>query len=120
MVRKTTIAALIGIGILAAVYLGRPKVTKTITRNEPVPFEVPLPVPAPVPIPFLNLDIAKDFLQQHLGPLYTKSVHQFETAESRRAFNVLGTKGNWGANTLRQARANFERIYETRDSYTPI
>ena len=71
MVQKSTLAILAGIGILAAVFLGRPKVVKTV--QEPIPFEVPRPVPQPVPIPFLNLDVAKDFLQSTTGPLFKQT-----------------------------------------------
>jgi hypothetical protein len=84
LVKKSTIAALAGIGILAAVFLGRPKVVKTVP--EPIPFEVPRPVPQPVPIPFLNVDVAKDFLTGVYGNLFRQSgtVQQL-TSSSRSA-----------------------------------
>ena len=73
--------------------------------------------PQIIPVPFQETEQS---LTDRYGPLYTRSTSQVETAESRRAFNVLGTRGNWGANTLRQARANYERTYETIEQYTPL
>ena len=71
MAKKSTAAILAGLGILAAVYLGRPKVTAI--EKEPIPFTVPEPVPQPVPIPFLDLNIAKDYLEDVYGKLFKQS-----------------------------------------------
>ena len=70
-----------------------------------------------IPVPFQETEQS---LTDRYGTLYTRSTRQEETPESRRAFNVIGTRGNWGANTLRQARANFQRSYETIEEYTPL
>lgn len=68
----------------------------------------------------LTTDFQKAALEKKYGKLYTHTTTQQETAESRRAFNVLGTRGNWGANTLFQARANFPRQYENIEVYTAL
>ena len=70
-----------------------------------------------IPVPFQETEQS---LTDRYGLLYTRKTSQVETDESKRAFNLLGTRGNWGANTLRQARANFERSYRTIEQYTPL
>ena len=120
MVKKSTIAALAGIGILAAVFLGRPKVVKTV--QEPIPFEVPRPVPQPVPIPFLNLDIAKDFLESEFGELYTKTKQRVETTrqnpEYKARFYGSGSDIRIRQDLERWLKTN--RTYETITKYNPI
>ena len=69
-----------------------------------------------IPVPFQE---TAESLTDRYGPLYTRSTSQVETAESRRGY-PQGSRGNWGANTLRQARANYERTYETIEQYTPL
>tara|TARA_R110002051_G_scaffold5145_3_gene27494 strand:- start:81 stop:479 length:399 start_codon:yes stop_codon:yes gene_type:complete len=70
-----------------------------------------------IPIPFQETEQS---LTDRYGPLYTKSTTQVETAESRRGYAQMGARGSWGANTLRQARANYERQYNTIEQYTPL
>lgn len=105
MAKKSTAAILAGLGILAAVYLGRPKVTAI--EKEPIPFTVPEPVPQPVPIPFLDLNIAKDYLEDVYGKLFKQSgtVRQL-TSESRskleREVALFNAKYRTYANTGRK------------------
>jgi len=70
-----------------------------------------------IPVPFQETEQS---LTHRYGPLYTRTTTQQETAESRREFAQLGTRGNWGPNALRQAQANFERQYNTVEQYTPL
>ena len=68
----------------------------------------------------LTTDFQKAALKNKYGNLYTLKTTKVETADSRRSYAQMGTRGNWGANTLRQARANFTRQYENIDVYTAI
>lgn len=70
-----------------------------------------------IPVPFQETEQS---LTDRYGPLYTRSTSQRETAASRRGYAQMGSRGNWGANTLRQARANYQRTYETIEQYTPL
>ena len=70
-----------------------------------------------IPVPFQETEQS---LTDRYGPLYTKTFSQVETAASRAGYAQMGTRGNWGPNTLRQARANYERTYETIEQYTPL
>ena len=90
-----------------------PEINIQPTKNIPFFFNIP----QFVPIPFQE---TKKSITERFGPLYTKSEFQRETPESIRDFNVIGTRGNWGPNTLAQARARFERTFETITSYTPF
>ena len=70
-----------------------------------------------IPVPFQETEQS---ITDRYGPLYTRSTSQRETAASRAGYAQMGTRGNWGPNTLRQARANYERTYETIEQYTPL
>jgi len=101
MVKKSTLAVLAGVGVLAAIFLNRPKVTAI--QREPIPFAVPEPIPQPVPIPFLDVNIAKDFLEQQFGKLYTQT----------------GSTRTLAAETIRQASLKWEELkgnFSSRDS----
>lgn len=74
MVKKSTIAILAGLAIVAAVVTGSAnRKTKIIPRAEPIPFAVPEPVPQPVPllveIP-LTVKEATERLKQEFGTIY--------------------------------------------------
>jgi hypothetical protein len=92
-----------------------PEINIQPTKN--VPFFFSQTIPQFVPIPFQE---TKESITERFGPLYTKSEFQRETPQSIRDFNIIGTRGNWGPNTLKQARANFKRTFETITSYTPF
>ena len=63
-----------------------------------------------IPIPFKE---TLSSLTERYGPIYTRTTSQVQTAESQRSFNLIGSRGNVGPNTLRQRRANFQPTYET-------
>jgi hypothetical protein len=74
MVKKSTIAILAGLAVVAAVVAGSAnRRTKIIPRAEPIPFAVPEPVPQPVPllveIP-LTVKEATERLKQEFGNIY--------------------------------------------------
>jgi len=70
--------------------------------------------PQVIPVPFQETLAS---LTQRFGPLYTRSTIERETAESKRSFNLIGSRGNVGPNTLRQRRANFQPTFETIESF---
>lgn len=70
-----------------------------------------------IPVPFQETEQS---LTDRYGPLYTRTTSQRETEASRAGYAQMGTRGNWGPNTLRQARANYQRTYETIEQYTPL
>ena len=70
-----------------------------------------------IPVPFQETEQS---LTDRYGPLYTKTFSQVETPASRAGYARMGSRGNWGPNTLRQARANYQRTYETIEQYTPL
>ncbi|AXH78281.1 MAG: hypothetical protein [Circular genetic element sp.] len=88
-----------------------------ITLNPTKAYPIFINEPQFIPVPFQETEQS---LTDRYGPLYTKNITQVETAASRRGYAQMGSRGNWGPNTLRQARANYERTYETIEQYTPL
>ena len=88
-----------------------------ITVNPTKAYPIFINEPQFIPVPFQETEQS---LTDRYGPLYTRSTSQVETAASRAGYARMGSRGNWGPNTLRQARANYERTYETIEQYTPL
>lgn len=88
MVKKSTIAILAGLAIVAAVVAGSAnRKTKVIRQQEPIPFAVPEPVPQPVPllveIP-LTLKEATERLKEEYGNIYTKVTERVQKSRQLR------------------------------------
>ncbi len=115
----------IGVVIGGLYFLSRSKRVNIFKTTQPPDITVnPLKLvptfinePQFIPVPFQETEQS---LTDRYGPLYTRSTSQVETPESRAGYSQLGSRGNWGPNTLRQARANYERQYNTIEQYTPL
>lgn len=120
MVNKKTLAAVAGLGILAAIFLGRPKVTAI--KREPIPFVVPEPIPVPVSIPFLNIDVAKDFLEQQFGELYTKTTKRVDITKTlpghAKAYYGSGSDARYASDYKRWLFDN--RTFENQDTFNKL